>query len=144
MINSVIGSAIWSQLKGGTALTALLAGGTATGTASIYIDHAANDAALPYVLIGQQSGNWDYTLGMTRFQTSLWQVRAVSGSAYPKQAEAIDTQIDARLHDASLSIGGYGLLRVARESDIRFPEIDGGQTIQNVGALYRIDVQKTT
>ena len=143
-MNQEIGSAIWARLKSGTALTALLYGGTATGSASIFVDHAGDDAGLPYVIIGQQSGQWAYTMGENaRFQSSLWQVRAVSGKAFPKEAEAIDSQIDSRLHNVSLSIGGYATLRVVRESDVRFPEVDGGQTIQNVGALYRVDVQKT-
>lgn len=147
-MNQEIGSAIWAHLRGASALTNLLNGGTASGTASIYVDHAPDSAGFPYVLISQQSGQWAQTMGAAaadraRSQAALWQVRAVSGSAYPKEAEAIDSQIDARLHDASLTIGGYTLLRVGRESDVRFPETEGDQIIQNVGALYRVEVQKT-
>lgn len=79
----------------------------------------------------------------SRFQSALYQVRAVSGSAFPKEAYLIDAQIDSRLHDSSLTISGYSLLRIARESDIHFQEVEGDQIIQNVGALYRVDVQKS-
>lgn len=78
----------------------------------------------------------------TRFYSGLWQVQAVSGSAYPKEAAAIDLQIDARLHDASLSVTGYGVLRIHRETDVRYQETEGNQTIQHVGALYRVELQK--
>lgn len=138
-MNAEIGSAIWARLKGGTALTALLG----EGTASVFVDHAPDNAEMPFVVINQQSGLWDYTMDQTRFQNALWQVRAVSGSAYPKEAEAIDAQIDARLHNASLTISGHGLLRCVRESDVRFPEIEGNQVIQHVGAMYRVDVYKS-
>src|SRR6188472_1641138 len=111
-MNAEIGSAIWAHLRGGTALTALLSGGTASGTASIYVDHAPNSAALPYVIINQQTGNWEHTMGDTqaspsRLQTSLWQVRAVSDASFPKGAQAIDSQIDMRLHQAAPTVGGY-------------------------------------
>lgn len=142
-MNQEIGSAIWTLLRGGTALTAQLSGGTASGTASIYVDHAPNNAGLPYIVINQQTGNWDYAMDASRFQTSLWQVRAVSQAPYPKQSQAIDSLIDARLQMGTPTIGGYNLKRIVRETDIQFTEESGGQLIQNVGALYRVDVQKT-
>ncbi len=135
-----LSAAIYNRLMGGTALTALLAGGTA-GTA-IYEDHAPFDAALPYVVFNAQAGTWDELEGDARFAEIVYQVQAVSGSAWPKEASAIDAQIDARLHAAPLSVTGYGLLAVRRESDVQYAEVSGNQTFQHVGALYRIELQK--
>lgn len=141
---NAISAAIFTQLQGGTALTALLYGGTATGSASIFEDHAPTSAELPYVIFNQQAATWDYSMGEhKRFASVVYQVKGVSGSAWPKEADAIDAQIDARLDNAALSITGYGLLRVVRESDVRFSETEGEQVFQHVGALYRIDVVKS-
>ncbi len=143
MLNA-LSAAIWTRLTGGTALTALLG----DGTAGVFEDHAGQAAALPYVIFHEQAGNWDQTMrepggSATRFYSGLWSVRAVSGSAYPKEAAAIDAQIDARLHDAALTVTGFGLLRVARESTLRYPETEGNQTFQHVGALYRVELYKS-
>lgn len=140
---SALSVALWTQLKSGTALTALLG----DGTAGIFEDHASQSADLPYVIFNEQAGNWEQVMegqGGTaaRFYSGVWQVRAVSGSAYPKEAAAIDAQIDARLHDAALTVAGYGVLRIHRESTVRFAETEGNQTIQHVGALYRVELQK--
>lgn len=137
---NLAGSAIWAQLKGGTALTALLAGGTATGTASIYEHHAATAGSMPYVVYNEQSAVWDYTMDAKRFVTATYLVKAVSGSAWQKEADLIDAQIDARLHNASLTVTGYGVLRCVREEDVRYSELEGDQTIHHVGALYRVDL----
>lgn len=143
MLNPV-SAAIWSHLIGGTALTALLG----NGTAGVFEARAAQSAALPYVIFNEQAGEWDQTMRgqggtATRFYSGVWTVRAVSGEAYPKEAAAIDAQVDARLHDAALSITGYGVLRVARESDVRYQEMGGNQTLNHAGALYRVELQKS-
>lgn len=136
-----VSAAIFTQLKGGTALLSLLAGGTA-GTA-IYEDHAPASAALPYVVFNQQAGTWDHTMGSYRLVDVIYQVKAVSGSEYPKEASAIDAQIDARLHGAALSVTGYGLLSCTRESDVQYSEMTADQIFQHCGALYRVELQKT-
>jgi hypothetical protein len=134
-----LSAAIYTKLQAGTALTALLAG----GSVAIYEDHAKGTAALPYVIFNHQSGVWDMMMGSSRFADVIYQVKAVSGSAWPKEADTIDTQIDALLHNASLTVTGYGVLSCARESDVRYSETEGDQVFQHVGALYRIELQKT-
>ena len=135
-----LSAAIYNQLVGGTALTALLG----DGTAGIFEDHAGDAANLPYVVFNQHTGQWSRTMGEhTRFLSMLYQVQAVSGSAWPQEAGAIDAQIDARLHGASLTVSGYGLMRCVRESDISYAEVEDSQTFQHVGALYRVELQKT-
>lgn len=138
---NVLSVSIFNQLKGGTALLSLLGGGTA-GTA-IYEDHAPASAAFPYVVFNEQAGTWNKTMGASRFVDCVYQVKAVSSSAYPKEASAIDAAIDARLHDASLSVTGYARLACERESNIQYSEISGNQTFWHVGALYRVTLQKT-
>jgi hypothetical protein len=134
--------AIFNQLKGGTALLALLGGGTA-GTA-IYEDHAPDTATFPYVVFNQQAGTWAQAMGEhTRFVDCVYQVKAVSISAWPKEASAIDAQIDARLHNATLTVTGYGVMECARESDIQYTELSGNQTFNHIGALYRVTLQKS-
>ncbi len=133
-------SAVWTQLKGGTALTALLGG----GTAGIYEDHAPSTATFPYVVFNQQAGTWAQTMGEnTRFVDCVYQVKAVTNVAYPQTASAIDAQIDARLHNATLTVTGYAPLACEREADVQFSESVGAQVFQHVGALYRISLQKS-
>lgn len=138
---NAVSAAIWSQLKGGTALTALLGGGTA-GTA-IYEDHAPASAIMPYVVFNQQASTWEQTMGASRLVDVIYQVKAVSGSAYPQEASAIDTQIDALLHNATLTVTGYGVLACTRQSDIQYSEVAADQTFQHCGGLYRVELQKT-
>ncbi len=139
---NALSSAIWTQLKGGTALTALLGGGTA-GTA-IYEDHAPSTATFPYVVFNEQAGTWNQTMGEnSRFVDCVYQVKAVTNVAYPQTASAIDAQIDTRLHNATLTVTGYAPLACEREADIQYSESVGAQVFQHVGALYRVTLQKS-
>jgi hypothetical protein len=138
---NAVSAGIFDHLKGGTALLSLLAGGTA-GTA-VYEDHAPDGASLPYVVFGHHSGVWDYTMGMSRFADVLYQVKAVSGSEYPKEASAIDAQIDSRLNNAAITVSGYGVLACTRETDVAYTELTADQTFWHIGALYRVELQKT-
>lgn len=134
-----LSAAIYTTLQAGTALTALLSG----GSAAIYEDHAKGTAALPYVVFNHQSGMWDMTMGSSRFVDVIYQVKAVSGSAWPKEADSIDQQIDLLLHNASLTVTGYTSIACLRESDVRYSETEGDQIFHHVGGLYRIELQKT-
>ncbi len=137
---NLAGSAIFVQLTGGTALTNLLH----DGTAGVFEYLASDDAGLPYVIFQEQSATWDCSMGeQARLVSVVYLVKAVSGSAWPQEADAIDAQIDARLHDASLSAAGYGLLRCVRESDIKYQEADGSQVFNHAGGLYRVELQKS-
>jgi hypothetical protein len=136
---NAVSVAIWTQLKGGTALTTLLGG----GTAGIYEDHAPASAVLPCVVFNEQAGTWEQTMGATRLTDVIYQVKGVSGSEYPKEARAIDEQIDLLLHNATLSVTGYGLLACTRESDVQYSETTADQVFQHAGGLYRVELQKT-
>jgi hypothetical protein len=78
-----------------------------------------------------------------RLADMVYQVKAVSGSEYPKEASTIDAQIDARLHNAAITVTGFGLLSCTRESDVQYSEQTADQIFQHVGALYRIELQKS-
>lgn len=136
---NLAGSAIHAQLIGGTALVALLG----DGSAGVFEFQASNEAQYPAIIFQEQSAVWSEGMGeKKRLVSALYLVKAVSGSAWPAEADAIDAAVDARLHGATLTVTGYGVVRCMRESDIRYQEVDGTQTFNHVGGLYRVEMYK--
>ena len=78
-----------------------------------------------------------------RFANMVYLVKAISKSAWPKEAMDVDTLINTTLEDAALSVTGYRLLLCRRESDFYFTEQSGGHDWQHIGGLYRILVDES-
>ncbi len=132
-----LNAALWSQLAGGTALTALLA----AGTASIFHLKAPDDAALSYVVFSLQGGG-DENLTGNRTKNLVVFVRGYAAGT-PAAAAAIDVQIDARLHEAALSVSGYTTFWCRRENDLEGVEKDAaGVPTYMAGGFYRIRIDK--
>jgi hypothetical protein len=129
--------AFYTRLSGGTALTALLA----AGTASIFHLQAPEGAALPYVLWSLQGGG-DENLSAHRVKQDIYFVRAYSGVS-AAQAGAIDAQIDPLLHLVPLTVSGWTDLWLARETDLESVEITPtGARVWMQGGLYRQITEK--
>lgn len=123
-------TAIYSTLSGGTALT------TALGGTAIYHQQAPDGQALPYVVWNIQGGG-DENITSNRMKNLVLFVRAYAASA--AQAGTIDNYCDALLHGKNLSVTGWHMFWLGRESDLELVENppDGGRVFM-AGGLYRV------
>lgn len=138
---NAVGSAVYSKLSGGTALTALLHGGTASGTASIYSNIAPFEAAYDYVIFNWQGGTEGNDTAH-RVKDITLQVRAYALNQ--AKAGTIDAQCDALLHGGSLSITGWKVIRQVRSQDIDLVEYDeANRPIFTRGGLYDIKIERS-
>lgn len=125
-------AALYSRLKAGTALTALLA-----GTTAIYDSAAPNGAAYAYVIFNFQGGGPDL-LTSANLENNVWLVRGYSQTS-AKAARAIAAAIDARLHKQNLSIGSAATFWCAREENIAVVQQGAdNQQVWAAGGMYRI------
>ena len=119
-------------------VTALL--NAATG--GVFNTMAPPGAKPPYVIYQMLSKVDEHSFN-GRFGNALYMVKAVSRSAWPKEAATVDTQIDTALEDASLTITGYTPLVCRREQDISYIEERSGEVFHHVGGVYRIMADQT-
>ena len=96
---------------------------------------AKKDTPLPYVVFQWQGGG-EQNLTPSRIRNVVYTVKAV---AYAKSsATAIDTQIDAALHDQTLSVSGWTNWATTREDDVQYAEVaEDGRVVWHIGAVYR-------
>jgi Protein of unknown function (DUF3168) len=126
------GSAIFTTLKAGTALTALLA-----GTTAIYDQQAPDGATLPYVVFSHQGGGPDL-ITSANMENNLWFVRAYT-SASSQHASAIFAEVDALLHKKNIAIGSLNTFWCAREENLQLVETEPNQAkVWMRGGSYRI------
>ena len=132
-----LNAGIYAKLAASTGLTALLYGGTASGSASIFHMRAPDNAALPYVVFSEQGGG-DENLTANRTKNIVEFVRGYA-TGPPSKAAAIDAQIDLALHDTSPSVTGYTTFWCMREMDLETVEVTAaGVPVFMAGATYRI------
>ena len=133
-VYNVLNAAIYSKLTGGTALTAILSG----GTASIYGKQATDGAALPYVVFSPVAGG-PLNICPADMRDMVYFVRGYSLS--DAGAGSIDAQISSLLHGGSLSVSGYTNYNIVREQDFSMIEnLPSGQKVYMAGANYRISL----
>lgn len=127
-------TAIYNKLTGAAALI------TELGGTYIYNKQAPQSPGNKYVIFNQQGGG-DVNDTPIRERNVLYSVFGVALTQ--EAAAAIDTDIDAALHLATLTITGWSNLWLARETDVNFVEIDsGGVSRYRVGAIYRVIMDK--
>ncbi len=126
--------AIVQRLLATPAVTSLL--GQANG---IYHRVAPRNAVPPYVVLHRQAGTDDWTFAGQPLEHDVWTVKAISRGA-SDQADEIARQVTAALNDAPITVAGYALLNLRRESKLDLAERDSEETWHHVGGLYRVDV----
>jgi hypothetical protein len=136
-IFNALGAAIYGKLSGGTALCALLSG----GSLSIYNVIAPYEAAYDYVIYNMQtSGEQNDTAH--RVKDVTLQVRAYSTQL--ARAGTIDAACDALLHAQPLTVTGWTTVRAVRSQDIELVEYDeADRPIFTRGGLYDLKIEKT-
>ena len=131
-IFTAMGSALYTKLAAGTALTAKL-GGTA-----IYDTLAPQGTATPFVIFFQSAGGDDNT-SPRRARSLVYTVKAVS-SAGQLAAGEIDDLVDDLLHEQCRTVTGWGNYWRARVSDVAYAEESGGVLFWHRGGQYRIRI----
>lgn len=131
--------ALYGRMAGDTTLNGLLAAPATGYSKAIYHNQAPAGAQFPYVIFQKQSGVPTESFGdPDAMDTDVWLVKAVDRDTSADDAEAAAARIKALLNDAPLSISGYTLLYLRRQSDVEYPEVTDGQTYQHVGSLFRL------
>lgn len=101
---------------------------------------APRGATPPYVVLHRQAGTDDWTFSGAPLERDVWTVKAVCRGSASDQADEIARQVTAALNDAPITITGYALLYLRRESKIDYGERDGDDQWHHVGGLFRVDL----
>jgi len=112
----------------------------ALGSTGAYRLKAPQSASLPYVIYNQMAGVDEYTFDGRSGRSLVYQARAVTAGPSALTAEQMAERLDAVLTDGSLSVNGWTVQRIRRESDVVFEETADGVTYNHVGGLWRIDL----
>jgi hypothetical protein len=129
---NVLNAALYSTLTGGTALTALLASGSA-----VYYQQAPDNATLPFVVFSHQAGGPD-NITAHNMRNQLVYVRGYAST--PATAGSIDAQISNLIHKHALSVSGYTNFWTVRETDVYPPpeQLPNNERVYSAGAVYRV------
>ena len=114
----------------------------AQATGGVWNSLAPRSANPPYVIFQAASKVEEYRFD-GRGMTARYIVKAVSREPWRKLASTVDTQIDAALQDATLTITGFTQLLCRRETDFYLAEEREGELWQHVGGVYQIMVDQT-
>lgn len=137
MIIGDTATALYTTMKAGTALTALL-----PGTTSIYHMQAPDDATFPYVVFNHQAGG-PMNINPSLLEDNVWWIRAYSTTS-ALNASNIATQFDALLHKKNISITGATTIMCVRESNVTLVETASNmKPIYACGGMYRIMTTNT-
>lgn len=140
---NALNAAIYTKLAGtaGTALTSLLAGGTASP--SVYFEQAPDNSTAPYV-VWLFPSELDRNLIPHRMKDIV--LRAYAVANVPAQAGTIDAAIDTLLHGGTLTFGtatGWTQIWLRRENGYQLITIsEAGIRYYTSGADYRIEITK--
>lgn len=134
--NKAVRQALYTKLNV-VSVTGLLA----NGSASIHHNVAPATAVYPLLVFSKQSGTQVQAFGDEAFRTTLWLVKGIAKGKSASVAEDIDKAVFDLLNFGTLSITGAGVMHLARESDVEFPETQGDDIYHHVGGLYRLVYQ---
>jgi len=125
--------ALYDKLAGTVAVTNLLSASTA-----IYEAEAPRGASLPYIIVNLQGGPGDEPANPDRHVNHVFAIKGVSATSIDA-AGAIAAAIDGALHNAALTVSGWAVFWLARESPLRYTEHAAtGLEVHHAGATYRI------
>lgn len=111
------------------------------GCTGVYRFQAPQGSVEPYVVFQQQAGTDSYAFSARDARSLVYLVKAVDASTSGLRAAQMAERIDSLLTDKPLSLSGWTNIRLRRESDVEYVEVDAGKTYQHYGALFRVDVR---
>lgn len=131
--------AIYSALTANAALGTLLSSGSA-----VYLHAAPAGAADPFVVFGKQANTPIHDFAGVALENALYRVVGVCDERYsPMHAGSIAAAIDTALVDQNLSVSGFTLTYLRRDSDVDYAEVTDGRRWHHRGALYRLMADPT-
>lgn len=128
-------AALFARLSATPAVTSQL--GAAN---NIFHRVAPRTATPPYVVMHRQAETDNWTFAGQPLERDMWTVKAISRGSSASQAEDIAKAITAALNDAPITVEGYALLNLRRESKVDYGEIDGTDQYSHVGGIFRVDI----
>lgn len=134
---SAVDAAILAKLLGDSTLMALVPDG-------VYWD-IAKSSATRFVIVSQLAHEDTYQLGGSAWEVGEYLVKAVIKETSGVDAKTAAARIHTLLQDASLTITGYGLMRIQRAERVRYTEIDDDADArwQHRGGRYSVWVTPT-
>lgn len=127
-----LNQAIYSKLTASSALKTLL-----SSASSVYFLQAPDDASYDYVVFSHQAAGPDNETERDN-RTFMTFVRAYSVTS-AKIANLIDNQIEAALHQKTISVTGYTNYTIMREESVQTIENPpDGTKVYMSGGIYRI------
>ena len=137
---SRVPEALYAKLTTTAAVTNLL-----SDPAAVFEKKAPAEALPPYVVFQKYDGRPERTYGASanRIDKEIWIVKAICEGETSVPADRIAEAIDTALDHQDRVIAGRSTLIVERQSDLDYPEQDGGVTYHHVGALYSVWTQPT-
>ena len=133
---NAVETGIYSKLTADTGAGGLMV--TATG---VYHRVAPAGAVVPYVLFNKQSGVHEFARAARMWRDYLYLFKIIDEGYSTARAGTLLERIDTLLNDGTITISGYSLMEMRRQSDIEYEEISDGVVYQHVGALFRIWIQ---
>lgn len=112
---------------------------TTNGTATIYYQKAPQGATVPYTVIQFMNAVDEYTFN-DKGVSSDYAIKVVSDRKFPFDAIQLYGYIHTLVQDGSVSVAGYDLLRIRRESIFQYQD---PQDFWNVGGIYNLDIWET-
>lgn len=133
-------TALYTTLTGSSALESLLA---ETANPSIYSWQAPDNPTYPFVVFNDMSDT-ENNETTHQMHDMIYQVRGFTKQSM-KAAKAIDYQIRLLLHNATLTVSSFHVLKCARIGSVRFVENQQStDKVFSAGGLYRIRMQRTS
>ena len=118
-----VGSALFNHIKN-------------NGTIDCYYHKAKQSASVPYCLVYFMSANDDYTFNDKSLNAD-YVVKVISDKNFPEEAIRLYGDIHEIVQDSSLSMPGYNVIRLRRESIL---EYEDQFHFWNIGGLYNLDI----
>ncbi len=129
-----IRQSLYDKLAGGSALI------TALGGTAIYYSLAPGTVPPPYVIFNLQTGREDNET-KSRSERRVYLVKGVADSQ--GSADTLSAEIDALLHDQELTVAGFTVFWMERDTIVEFLEVKSdGQTIGHAGGEYLIRLDR--
>jgi hypothetical protein len=127
--------AIVGHLLATPAVTSLLG-----APSNVFHRVAPRNATPPFVVLHRQAETDVWTFNGPPLEDELWTVKGICRGTSSAQADDIAQALTAALNDAAISIDGYVLLQLRRESKVDYGERDGDDQWHHVGGIFRVDV----
>lgn len=131
-----IRSALVTKLLATSSVTSLLG-----APGNVFHRIAPRGAVPPYVVLHRQAETDEWTFSGPALEHDLWTIKAISRGSSSGPADDIAQAITVALNNATLTITGYALLFLRRESKIDFGEVDGDASTfwHHCGGIFRLD-----